>query len=1092
MSKHIYQLIVRIAVLTISLVAITLLATSQVAAFNWKKPLPESSPLGYAWVAGKEVSLRVPKVDDDQATYTLETDRGTSVGWLSIADDPTDPTNYNIFTGTVPDWVGGSGAFIYKARRGRQSISVLDYFSIYPSPTFETTSIANQIYTQNEAITALTLPALTTWDLDVNEQNVPPIPYRHISYSLSPALPAGLSFNATTRQITGTPTTTMAETEYTYTVTDGSTNPTDNHLGRSIEGQGPVTNSLKFKITVRPKNWTPLVWKQTPPTAGTTYAWVQDVGVSLRVPKANDTNTTYTLQHDSNATVTWLSITDDPTDSTNYNVLTGTVPNNWVTASGTFTYIANRGIDTLSVQLSFSVYPSLIFDPTSIANQIYTQNEAITALTLPDVTTWYLNKDGQQILIPYRHLSYSVSPALPAGLSFNATTRQITGTPTTDMSETEYTYTVTDGSTNPTDNDQGRSIEGQGPVTSSIKFKITVLPEIAPNPTIVENTTGPVELVGRYTYQITGTDADSQKFELQSIEDITGSGATLTLNFKSTHVPDYETPTDADADNNYVVTLKVKQIISQPTISPNGQPSFHTQQITISVTDVAIPAKMAAPTLTAVSAGTATVSWTASTHTQLTGYKVKYAKTAQSSVQPQVPVVKTVGKNVNSLVLALNKGSTYNVQVQTLSLEGDSEWSDSASVTIPNHNGPSVTPIQADALPTVTGQELTQLAALFSMDTVIFNELRNASYDAHDYVELRNISNTDVRLDGWKLTITHSSGKNTLQFPENTVVSAGAVLLLLNTYLDTFSGPANTPQTQKIDYIVNEALILPQTELRLSLESPTEWADVAGNYTKIERLPNIPALTVDTAWKRVTPIRFGYEANAWRASTATGGFGTPGYQLLSDAADLNNDGTITIVDLVLVASQFGSTTSTPADLNRDGSVDIRDLVLVANALNGVAAAPAAHTISTKEITALQVQRWLTLAKQNANVFTQTSIQSGIAYNRGISILERLASELVPKTTALLANYPNPFNPETWIPYELAHASEVTLTIYAADGSTIRTLALGHQAAGKYHTRNQSVYWDGKNELGEAVASGVYFYTLTADDFTATRKMLILK
>ena len=181
-------------------------------------------------------------------------------------------------------------------------------------------------------------------------------------------------------------------------------------------------------------------------------------------------------------------------------------------------------------------------------------------------------------------------------------------------------------------------------------------------------------------------------------------------------------------------------------------------------------------------------------------------------------------------------------------------------------------------------------------------------------------------------------------------------------------------------------------------------------------------------------------------------------------------------------------------MNRDGSVDIRDLVLVANAFNGVAAAPAAHTISAsaKEITALQVQRWLMLAKQNANVFTQTSMQSEIAYNRGISILERLASELVPKRTALLANYPNPFNPETWIPYQLSKATDVTISIYASDGSVVRTLALGHQDAGMYKNRSQAAYWDGKNELGESVASGVYFYTLTANNFNATRKMLILK
>ena len=99
---------------------------------------------------------------------------------------------------------------------------------------------------------------------------------------------------------------------------------------------------------------------------------------------------------------------------------------------------------------------------------------------------------------------------------------------------------------------------------------------------------------------------------------------------------------------------------------------------------------------------------------------------------------------------------------------------------------------------------------------------------------------------------------------------------------------------------------------------------------------------------------------------------------------------------------------------------------------------------------------------------------------------------IPTQTALLANYPNPFNPETWIPYQLSKPAEVTLRIYAVDGTLIRTLALGYQPAGMYHSRTRAAYWDGKNEAGETVASGVYFYTFSAGDFTSTRKMLIRK
>ena len=98
----------------------------------------------------------------------------------------------------------------------------------------------------------------------------------------------------------------------------------------------------------------------------------------------------------------------------------------------------------------------------------------------------------------------------------------------------------------------------------------------------------------------------------------------------------------------------------------------------------------------------------------------------------------------------------------------------------------------------------------------------------------------------------------------------------------------------------------------------------------------------------------------------------------------------------------------------------------------------------------------------------------------------------PQTTALLPNYPNPFNPETWIPYHLATDAAVALTIYDVRGSVVRTLTLGHQLAGVYESRGRAAYWDGKNQIGEPVASGLYFYTLTAGEFTATRKLLIAK
>ena len=103
-----------------------------------------------------------------------------------------------------------------------------------------------------------------------------------------------------------------------------------------------------------------------------------------------------------------------------------------------------------------------------------------------------------------------------------------------------------------------------------------------------------------------------------------------------------------------------------------------------------------------------------------------------------------------------------------------------------------------------------------------------------------------------------------------------------------------------------------------------------------------------------------------------------------------------------------------------------------------------------------------------------------------------APSVLPIETSLLPNYPNPFNPETWIPYQLAKPTEVSVSIYAADGKLVRILGLGYKQAGIYQSKARAAYWDGKNAQGEPVASGIYFYTLKTGDFSATKKMLIRK
>ncbi len=206
------------------------------------------------------------------------------------------------------------------------------------------------------------------------------------------------------------------------------------------------------------------------------------------------------------------------------------------------------------------------------------------------------------------------------------------------------------------------------------------------------------------------------------------------------------------------------------------------------------------------------------------------------------------------------------------------------------------------------------------------------------------------------------------------------------------------------------------------------------------------------------------------------------------ASDVNQDGRVNVQDLIVVAQHLGADASVNrrADVNGDGTINVLDIIVIAQNLGeSTAAAPSnVAAIDSLELYPAMVQAWIAEAEAKND--------DSIAFRQGIENLQRLLASLLPEKTVLLPNYPNPFNPETWIPYHLAEAADVTVHIYATDGVSVRTLALGHQAAGTYERRSRAVYWDGKNEVGEPVASGVYFYTLTAGDFTATRKLLIRK
>ena len=201
--------------------------------------------------------------------------------------------------------------------------------------------------------------------------------------------------------------------------------------------------------------------------------------------------------------------------------------------------------------------------------------------------------------------------------------------------------------------------------------------------------------------------------------------------------------------------------------------------------------------------------------------------------------------------------------------------------------------------------------------------------------------------------------------------------------------------------------------------------------------------------------------------------------------DVNKDGTVDNTDAGLVIDALG-TSNARYDVNGDGAVNFLDVVLVFdNRDDNVAGAP---TIVGMKLSAVQID----IIQEQIDLLIATNDRSPAALRTLIYLQQLLATETRPEKTQLFANYPNPFNPETWIPYELATDTHVRITIYNTQGAVIRTLQFGHQSAGYYTDRDRAVYWDGRNALGEQVASGVYFYQLETDTMSSLRKMVILK
>ena len=590
-------------------------------------------------------------------------------------------------------------------------------------------------------------------------------------------------------------------------------------------------------------------------------------------------------------------------------------------------------------------------------------------------------------------------------------------------------------------------------------------------------------------YEITGG-ADSAKFA------ITNAGV---LTF--TAAPDYDapgdvlsaTPANAAGNNEYVIV-----VTATSGVAPRTQTA--TQELTITVTNVnEPPGKPAAPTVTAVAATPTRldVSWTAPGNTgpAITDYDVQYrAGTTGAFTDANYD-----GTPTNTTLTGLTVGTSYDVQVRARNTEGIGPWSDSGSAATATDAAPTFTSSATFAVVENTTAVGTVIATdANSGDSVTGYEITGGADSAKFAITnagvLTFIAAPDYDTPGDLVSTTpvNAAENNEYVIVVTATSGSGARELTATQQLTITVTDVNEPPGKPAAPTVTAAAATP-TQLSVRWSEPTNTgpaiddydvrylADVTStgdfidaHYDGTADSTTLTGLKASTSYqvqvRAISPEGKGPWSDAGTAKTAV------------QPEDIDSDGDVDMNDLVSVVNNFGSTTPGRNDVDDDDDVDKDDIHAVFNAmLAAQAAAAPAHVTRTAQTLHHYVQQAKQDAMLDANVY------------RGLAVLEELIEPfLKPDETALLRNYPNPFNPETWFPYQLSIAADVTIAIYSVNGTLVRTLSLGHQAAGMYRSKSRAAYWDGRNAFGEPVASGIYFYTLTAGTFSATGKMLIRK
>ena len=597
------------------------------------------------------------------------------------------------------------------------------------------------------------------------------------------------------------------------------------------------------------------------------------------------------------------------------------------------------------------------------------------------------------------------------------------------------------------------------------------------------------------TYTLSGTDAAS--FDIDSTTGQLKTKAALDYEIKNAY-----SVVITVSDGAFTATIKVTIIITD--VDENHAPAFAGNRTTRSVKENTDAGVNIGSPVSATDDDEDTLTYTLG-GTDATAFSI----------------VSTTGQLKTSAPLDFETKNAYTVTITV----SDGSRTDSITVAI------TIIDIDESSPTTDESPRPAQIQSVISISEIMYgSEIR---FSPEQWIELHNSGTKPINLTGWTLTIQNVDSEDLLgpatmkinfrdaAFDDAPRIWPNEVLLIVTSTTDDDSGGFVEDQVYDLRWRENLGISFWTTWLSVEgfhitlTDKDGNLVDEAGNYdgnTALWDLPYSFNRGRIRAGNRTSLIRRyanslpldGTQAGSWITAADANltadqltyygdenDISTPGIGIvINDISpeyteyDVNQDGVVNISDLVIVAGRLGQSGPNAADVNGDGVVNIQDLILVASALGETQAAPSLHPASLEMFTAADIQEWL--AEAQGLDLTDPKLQSGIRF------LEQLLSVLVPKETELLPNYPNPFNPETWIPYRLAEDAFVTLTIYDQRGSVVRRLNVGHQTASVYESRSKAIHWDGRNAVGDRVASGIYFYTLTAGDYAATRKMVILK